>query len=114
MKVVVYGTLKKDGKLHHNMERINAIFVKEAILKDHEMYNLGWFPAIIEAKGSNVKVEVYEIEEDKLDVLDFIEGYPNLYQRKETEFGQVYYMADPIVVYGCKKVLDGNWDVNKM
>lgn len=113
MRVIVYGTLKRGGRLHRNMEAIHAHFIREDVLENYEMYNLGSFPAIIEKQGKEVKVEVYEIDKLGLNRLDRIEGYPYLYQRKETKHGLVYYMADSDAVYGAKLIEDGNWEVNK-
>lgn len=113
MKVAVYGTLKKGGRLHMHMQSIEASFIEDAVLKDHQMYNLGWFPAIIEKEGSKINVEVYDVDENGLRRLDGIEGYPHLYQRKDTEHGLVYYMQDPDSVVGAELIEDGNWDTNK-
>ena len=32
MRVLVYGTLKRGGTLHRNMEDINANFIKEVVI----------------------------------------------------------------------------------
>jgi len=76
MKVAVYGTLRKGGTLSSNMESINAKYLGTYNLKDHAMYNLGWFPAIVSSEGDEVIVESYEIDKAGLNRLDGIEGYP--------------------------------------
>ncbi len=113
MRLVVYGTLKKGGALHKNMELVNAKFIKEAELKDHRMHDMGWYPAIVESPGDKVKVEIYEIPDESLSVFDRVEGYPTLYQRKETELGVVYYMDNDIDDKYHPIIHDGNWKVNK-
>ena len=112
MKVLVYGTLKQGGRLYPHMQSINAEFKEEVELKDHAMFNLGWFPTIIESPGDSIKGEVYEIDENGLRILDGVEGYPLLYQRKQTEHGFVYYMKDQSIVYEKDKIESGNWEVD--
>lgn len=110
-RVAVYGTLKKGGALHGNMEAINAKFIKEATIKNQGMYNVGWYPAVIDEEGKTIKVEVYEVDDYGLSILDGVEGYPGLYQRKETPEGWLYYFKNPTRVDSLKEVENGNWPV---
>jgi len=111
MKIAVYGTLKKGGNLDSNMYHIGAQFIESARLNGFSMYNMGWYPAIINDPLGSITVEVYEIDENGLAHLDTVEGYPSLYQRKETELGLIYYMEDKSRIQDKKQIEDGNWKV---
>ena len=78
MKIVVYGTLKAGGKLHHIMNDIGAKFIEATTLDGFDMYNLGWYPAIVESLYGKIYIEIYEINDDKIEMLDTVEGYPYL------------------------------------
>ena len=111
-KVFVYGTLKKGGALHGHLE--NAKFVKEEELSGFEMFNVGWFPAIVKTdnKDSKVKGEVYEVDDNLMSTLDMVEGYPDLYQKEETEHGFVYFMQNVEKVKELyPRVKNNDWDV---
>lgn len=111
INLVVYGTLKKGGALHGRLISIGAEFIKEAKLPGFKMYNVGWYPAIIDDDSGSIHVEVYKIPESSLRVIDSVEGYPHLYQRKETKLGHIYFMEDKNRVSTYKEITDGNWDV---
>jgi gamma-glutamylcyclotransferase (GGCT)/AIG2-like uncharacterized protein YtfP len=113
MRVAVYGTLKRGGRLHGNMEAIKAKFIEEVDLKGFEMYHLGGYPAIIEKKDGVIKAEVFEIDEIGLSRLDRVEGYPHLYQRQLTEHGFVYFMQNKAYVAHAPVIEDGNWKVRE-
>lgn len=112
MRLVVYGTLKRGGALHGHMENVKAKFIEESSLEGFRMHNMGWYPAIMEHPGSKVKVEVYEIPDESLtSTFDRVEGYPGLYQRKETNLGMVYYMDRELDELEYPVIEDGNWKV---
>lgn len=113
IRVVVYGTLKKGGALHNNMKFVNAEFVEATKLKGWRMHNMGWYPAIVHDPENEVSVEVYEIDKDKLNVLDKVEGYPALYKRMETDLGFVYYMDEDLDRQTYPVIEDGIWKINK-
>jgi len=94
MKLFVYGTLKG------SVQYLTGKFLETATLKQHDMYRsgVGEFPFITPGDGE-IKGEVYEII--SLGIFDRIEGYPELYDRKEvTVYGDkkhkawVYYVGD--------------------
>ena len=111
MKVAVYGTLKRGGRLHTNMELIKAKFIEEVEIDGFEMFHLGGYPAIVEKKGESVQAEVFEIDDAGLSRLDRVEGYPTLYQRKMTPHGWVYFMETRDFIGDSPKIEDGNWKV---
>ena len=64
MKVAVYGTLRKTGRLEYYLR--NAKYLGTQEVQGYDMYSYGAYPYIIEGKGKIV-VEVYEVS--KLDYL---------------------------------------------
>jgi len=110
MILAVYGTLKKGGPLHHKLQEIDAEFMNNVILKGYEMYNLGWFPAIIKNPETYISVETYKIDAKDLHIIDRVEGYPQLYQRENTTAGVIYYMEDKERVKNKEKTPQGYWE----
>ena len=98
VNIVVYGTLKRGGRLykHHLEGKPGVEFKKEVVLDRFKMYNLGWFPAIVpsDRKDDKIHGEQFEIPQELIESLDRAEGYPHLYNRMETEHGIVYYMNE--------------------
>lgn len=100
-KFFVYGTLKVGGAFAGVFDefRINS---KKAVLEGYDLYNLGWFPGIIEGNGK-VMGEIHEYKSEDIDWIrrqfDRIEGYSeivpesSMYLRKElnikTENGDI-------------------------
>ena len=81
MKVIVYGTLKKGGRLHSYLE--NEDYIRDVNLEGFNMYdmNLG-FPFIEKAKKEDkIKGELYKINHTKIKMLDAVEGVPSLFKR---------------------------------
>jgi len=91
MRAAVYGTLKKGGRLH-------AVLKDNELLGEHiteplyTMLDLGWFPGVLNTGSTAIHIEVYLIDEQKLQELDAIEGYPNLYIRNliKTPYGEAW------------------------
>ena len=110
--VFVYGTLMRGERAHSYLK--GAVFMGEYLLRDHEMYDLGRYPAIAPADGGVVYGEVYGITPDMLVEMDSYEGEGFLYNRKtvnvENEGGRleafVYVYAREL--YG-KKIEGGRW-----
>ena len=85
--VAVYGTLRK-GQGNHRL----LAHVKEhrlGTVDGFKMYHLGGFPALQHDVGTAV-VEVYEVDQETMRSLDWLEGYrgkdqTNFYNREITE-----------------------------
>jgi gamma-glutamylcyclotransferase (GGCT)/AIG2-like uncharacterized protein YtfP len=97
--VAVYGTLKH-GHSNHEILSLCALHSVEW-LPGYKMWDLGSFPAITETdENCSVKVEVYKIDHNyTAEDLDALEGYPILYQRKQTGLKNgfcawIYYMEN--------------------
>jgi gamma-glutamylcyclotransferase (GGCT)/AIG2-like uncharacterized protein YtfP len=48
----------------------------------YSLYDLGDYPAAIAGGQTSISGEIYEIDQDILEELDYLEGYPELYTRK--------------------------------
>lgn len=85
--VFVYGTLKS-AYYNHNILG-DAEFIACASTKDkYPMVNIEkYFPYLINDKGHghHVKGEIYRVNVSKLQDLDILEGYPDLYTREEIQ-----------------------------
>lgn len=112
--VFVYGTLKKRFSNHHFLE--GAKFVKKAITKPlYKMYNCGYYPCIVDCPNGNViHGEIYQIDNQILSRLDYLEGYPQLYDRKLIQL-QDY--NNPVLAYffnfdytNLKEIESGIWE----
>ena len=77
--VFVYGTLMKGEPNHHFLE--DSRFLGASAVKGYEMYNAGWYPAIIAGEGT-VPGELYEVPEWDMKYMDGLEGEGSLYIRK--------------------------------
>jgi len=113
MKVAVYGSLKRGG-------RINSALNDGTYLgnfKTHPeftMVNLGAFPGVLHEGKTSIHTEVYEIPEETLRTLDRIEGYPSMYDREniETPYGDAWmYIYNTTRVDSLPVVTNGNWPV---
>jgi len=86
MIVFVYGSLKKNKKLHHYLK--TAKFLGDGVTCDKYpmiISKSGWYPYLIEKKGIGYKIkgEVYKISPKLLKILDKVEEAPFYYYRKQ-------------------------------
>lgn len=112
--VFVYGTLMKKGSASHYMR--DADFLGDATLPGYAMYDLGWYPGILNREGSAVLGEVYLVSEEMLKDMDRYEGEGFLYMRKTVpvtgldgyEEAQAYVYLRP--VDEAQRICSGRWD----
>jgi gamma-glutamylcyclotransferase (GGCT)/AIG2-like uncharacterized protein YtfP len=115
-RIICYGSLKRNGKLHGNMK--DARFLGETTFPG-QLFSLGPYPALrpAETETDIVHGEVYEVGDALLKRLDSIEGHPWMYKRTRIEtpnFGecQVYvyqrrlHSADKRIESGIYNVAD--------
>lgn len=77
----VYGTLMRSNR--KGLSYLDdAEFKGEATLKSYALYDLGYYPGIVEDEDGRVKGELYSIFEDKLPQIDVYEAEGSLYKRK--------------------------------
>jgi len=99
-KVFVYGTLKSGGELR-GLDRFGdgATIVGKAktVYPDYEMADLGAFPGVFLNGKYHIEGEVWEVDDDTMEHLDAIEGYPDFYNRQLTHTTEgkawMYYLA---------------------
>jgi len=114
-RVFVYGTLKQ-GNRTRGMQHFGgeAEFIGDATTDaDFSMYNLGSFPAAVLNGEHKISGQVFDVDDDVLEVLDHIEGYPDFYSRDQinTSLGKawIYHIKDIDEYHGEKIVpSDGN------
>lgn len=100
-KVFVYGTLKK-GDSRRGLDRwaTGVQFVGPAVTSklDYSLYDLGSFPAAVLNGNNRIEGEVWIVDEDTMEDLDRIEGYPAFYKRIQIDTTQgrawMYYIPD--------------------
>ena len=79
---------------------------------EYTMLNLGMYPALILEGETPITVEVYDVDEDVFQSLDWLEGYPNYYNRKliNTQAGEAWiYFLDCGEELTNNCVTSGDW-----
>lgn len=85
-KVAVYGSLRKGFGNHGTMVRAEGTFLSKDTISGFNLYPYAGrsFPCV--TKGdNNIVAEVYEVDEEGLSILDGLEGYPDFYDRLQTD-----------------------------
>lgn len=108
--VAVYGTLRRGHGNHRVLGDSPSIETVAANLPV-KMYNLGAFPAIVPCtKEHTIIVEVYGVSPDVFKALDRLEGYPQLYDRRQVMIGGkmcwIYFMHEA----RGEVIESGNWE----
>ncbi len=82
----VYGSLKKNKARHRLIEGQKFIGISET-KPIYRLYNNGTFPVMVEDEknGISIKGELWEIEENCLNFLDFVEVHPWYFKRTEIQ-----------------------------
>ena len=120
MRIFVYGTLKRGGRLHPAIK--DSIFSVTEGTTSGQLLNVGSFPGMITG-DRKIKGELFEVDPEVLPTLDYIEGYQgpgkhNLYEREvvsvETENGNVEaYCYKWGGGHGYPTVYEDEWDLKK-
>lgn len=76
----VYGTLMKDC-CNHKAYLAEQRYVGQAVIEGYALYDLGYYPGIIPARGGMVRGELYKVDRDTLVAVDTLEGSGYLYDR---------------------------------
>lgn len=101
-KVFVYGTLL-EGEGNHSYYLQGSRCKGKAAVSGYEMYDIGAFPGIVPGAGS-IPGEVYEVDYETLQNLDYLEGEGSLYIRKSAHVK----MADGKACYAWIYVYNGS------
>jgi gamma-glutamylcyclotransferase (GGCT)/AIG2-like uncharacterized protein YtfP len=83
MRIAVYGSLRKGGKLNPIMLDNGAKFLGESSFEG-QLYSLGAYPAAIPGSGT-VHCEVWDCSDELIKRLDSVEGHPWMYRRTPIE-----------------------------
>ena len=79
-KVAVYGSLKQTFG-NHSVLGDAPLLTVGITMPIFKMISLGGFPGLVDGIDS-VWVEVYEVDDEGLQQLDWLEGYPSFYDRQ--------------------------------
>lgn len=103
MRIFVYGTLKKNYGNHRLMG--DSTFIGKGVtISSFYMWDVG-FPYVFrssvypEQPFAPIEGEVYEVDEDTLQDLDWLEGYPTHYNREwvDVNVGGIIHQAQMYV-----------------
>lgn len=83
-RVFVYGTLKSDQR-SNSLLRDSKILSKGISKSTFRVFSKGFPMAVFDPSGHPLAGEVYEVSSEVLKDLDFYEGYPDFYDRKEID-----------------------------
>jgi gamma-glutamylcyclotransferase (GGCT)/AIG2-like uncharacterized protein YtfP len=119
MRVLVYGTLKRGGRLNQNM-RTFCDFIKPIDLKGYDMYNYNnWYPMCVEGEGT-IRCELYETKRgvNELGYKQHLDAIEVGYYSKEVDLPDgkaIIYLVNPssIRLDKLKKIESGVWDNSK-
>ncbi len=78
-QVFVYGTLMRGESNHYFLK--NSTYITGATVDGYEMYDVGYYPAIISGKGKIIG-ELYMVSIEDMPSIDRLEGEGSLYIRK--------------------------------
>lgn len=83
-RVGVYGTLKQGHGNHRLLAHVPV--TATGFVRGHRLYEAG-IPFLVDDDTSeyDVLVEIYDVDDDTLQSLDWLEGHPTCYCRKELE-----------------------------
>lgn len=126
--VGVYGTLISGQGNHHVMTRARGVKLGDTLTKpEHTLVSLGGFPGLITNEthpegNTAVKLEIWEVDEDGLQVLNGLEGHrsrkhpSNFYDIEDVEtedFGTVSVYTLGTEYLSRPKIVNGDW-VNRI
>jgi gamma-glutamylcyclotransferase (GGCT)/AIG2-like uncharacterized protein YtfP len=78
-QVFVYGTLLSGEDNHHFLDESTCL--GKAFAKGYDMYNVGWYPAIVPGDGLAIG-ELYQVPLADIPAIDRLEGEGRLYIKK--------------------------------
>lgn len=87
IRVFVYGTLRK-SHANNVILKDSKYIGASSITVPGKMIDFGGFPGVVGIKGAPDKTvfgEVYEIDEETLNALDWLESHPRFYERQKVK-----------------------------
>ena len=90
-RVFVYGTLKR-GHGNHLLLCASRFLGECHTPPVYSLHDLGFFPGLVSGGQTSITGEVYEVNDDTLEALDVLEGYPRFYDREliDTPYGAAW------------------------
>ena len=109
MKILVYGTLRREGIYHFDyLRKYKAKFIKEVKIKGYDLFNLTSYPAIVRGEGE-VLVEMFEVSDECFEKIDKMEKNVG-YESEETEGGTIWlFSEEELNRYKRKKIEHGDY-----
>jgi gamma-glutamylcyclotransferase (GGCT)/AIG2-like uncharacterized protein YtfP len=106
-RVFVYGTLKK-GHGNHVLLRESEYQGAAQAPPGFRMVSLGGFPGVVEGEGE-VHGEVYLVNDNTMERLDRLEGFPSFYSRTliPTPYGPAWMYTLNQYEYGNHPAVEG-------
>lgn len=83
MKIFTYGTLTTSGGNNILMQKAGGELIGEVHTEVPYTLELGQYPELYNTPGTGeiIHGELYEVPEESVDLLDYYEGHPSLYER---------------------------------
>ena len=112
--VLVYGTLRK-GHSNHRLLGNSELVGSYMVALPYVMKHLGGFPGLLsDGQRHDIFCEMYEVDDDTFQRLDYLEGYPSFYNRTEVRVGDtqawIYYLTDEEYYQHYPEIESGDWD----
>ena len=79
-RIAVYGSLRKG--CYNNRWLGNAKYIETFTVTGFALYDLGFYPAAVEQKGSSIVIEIWEVDDDTFKRIDNMEIGAGYIQRK--------------------------------
>ena len=121
-KIAVYGSLLSGLGNHGILARglannQAALLGEDTISIPYGMISYGGFPALVPSSSKqDIKIEVYEVDDEVYQRVERLEGYPHFYQKYKvtTKYGEAeIYVINNEAPFEAQpyniKVDDGNW-----
>ena len=113
--VAVYGSLRHGFGNWRRFLKDRAEKIKKTTVSGFQMNSLGSYPGIVPGrKNQKVVVELFEVSDEVLKDLDYLEGHPNFYIRTPvtTDTGEaveIYVIARHAALRHYPVVESGDW-----
>ena len=109
IKVFVYGSLLSG--LSNNRVLGDSVMIEETTMAiAAKMVSLGSYPALVHGSEiSGIKGEIYDVDEQTFQSLDYLEGHPTFYERSLIDDVWVYFLNSEIATARYPEVESGDW-----
>jgi len=117
VRLFVYGTLKTGMCRNAALAKASKLLLPDASVSGY-LVNLGSFPGLFAEDSSVAQGELWEINDETLQSLDWIEGHPHFFERRpvvERSTGEevISYFFNSPETYSIDRGGVYNWDDQK-